>query len=169
MSLGEAISVDLSDVLRGLDLMRARGADLRAVFRDVKEWLKPEIAEHFDAAEGPEGPWAPRAASTIARARQNRGFTRRAGKRRGQMTKRGERWAGRQLGRFRAVNAYRISVTRQSLTMQAKGAWAGIHQYGGVANHGAKIPARPFLWVGEILLDRFANRIVEHVVEGWQS
>lgn len=162
-----ATHVDISDVLRGLEAMRARGMDLRPVFRAVRVQLKADVAQHFARKEGPDGAWAPRAASTIERAKQNRGMTFKRGGRRGQLTKRGQRRLGPQLGRFRFPNAYRFIVTRQAIEMRAKGDWAGVHQFGGVVGHGAVQPERTFLWASDSLVDAFEHALVGHVREAW--
>lgn len=176
MSAADAIEVDLSDVLRGFALMKARGADLSPVMRDVKEWLKPEIAEHFQEQEGPEGTWPAWAASTVERRSFARGsgYVRKRGKKRegraGSRFKRRQlKWNRTPLGRFGQVRSYVFRMTSQSITMQARGAWAGIHQFGGIAGHGARIPARPFLWVGDELVERFGRAVMIHIVEGWEE
>lgn len=162
-----ATSVDISDVLRGLEAMRARGMDLRPVLRGVREQLKVDIAEHFEKHEGPDGDWQGHAASTVARALEGRGMTYKRGKRRGAPTKRAQRRLGRMLGRFRFPNAYKFIITRQSIEMRAKGDWAAVHQFGGVVGHGAVVPERTFLWASETLVDAFEHALVGHVREAW--
>jgi phage gpG-like protein len=167
-------SVDISDVLHGFDLMRARASDLSLVYRDLKEYLKDEIAAHFRKAEGPTGAWAPRAASTEARARYG-SLT--APKRRGKgkaarvgpmlRLRRGAADRKRLLGRFRAVGAYVFKVTSSSLTMYPRGPWAAVHQYGGTAGHGSKIPARPYLWISDRVVRRFEEALHLHIMSGW--
>jgi hypothetical protein len=163
-----ATTVDISDVLRGLDAMKARGMDLRPVFSGVRKALKDDQAEHFQNAEGPDGPWQPRAASTEARAaHQMLNATRRRGKLRGTRQRRSRANRRRPLGRFRAVSAYRFIVTRQSLEMRPRGPWAGVHQFGGVVGKGSVIPARPFLWASDSLVDAFEHALVGHLRGAW--
>jgi phage gpG-like protein len=166
--------VDISDVLHGFDLMRARASDLSLVFRDLREYLKDEIARHFKEAEGPSGAWAPRAASTEARARfEMLNAPKRRGKGRaaavGPMLRlrRSAKDRTRLLGRFRAVGAYLIKTTSTSLTMYPRGPWAAVHQYGGTVGHGSHIPARPFLWVSDRVVRRFEEALHLHIMSGW--
>lgn len=166
--------VDISDVLRGFDLMLARSSDLSLVFRDLREYLKDEIAEHFANEEGPGGAWVGRAASTEARAQHEMlNAPRRRGKGRavrvGPMLRQRRTLRNRKrlLGRFRAVGAYFFKTTATSLTMWPRGPWAAIHQYGGIAGKGSKIPARPFLWISDDVVRRFEEALHLHIMSGW--
>jgi len=190
--------VDLRDVMSGLAQLRARGKDPREVMREAKGMLQTDIAEHFDRNEGPDGPWQGRAAATIARARgrrtsykataktadspggvtkrSKRGFrvfktnTKAAPNRKGTFrTKRGQSWMAQQLGRFRDVNTYRFTLTRTSIEMRARGPWAGVHQFGGTAGRGAKIPQRTFLWASDRLVEHFASSLQNHLRGGWDT
>lgn len=166
--------IDISDVLRGFDLMRARASDLTLVFRDLKEYLKEDIAEHFREEEGPGGAWAERAESTLERARfsmlnapRRRGRGRAAAVGPMLRQRRTARNRKKTLGRFRAVGAYVFKATATSLTMTPRGPWAGVHQYGGIVGHGSKIPARPFLWLSDRVINRFEESLHLHIMSGW--
>lgn len=161
--------VDISDVLRGTEALRARGRDLRPVFRQVREQLKADVQDHFSRNEGPDGAWAPYAPSTLERALASRGMRRRAGKRRGQLTKKGERWVGNQLGRLKFPSAHKITIRRDSMAMTARTGWAGVHQFGGIAGHGSHIPARTFLWASDRLQDSFEHALTGHLLDGWSG
>ncbi len=159
--------VDVSDVLKGLDGLRARGRDLRPVFRQVRQNLKDDVQAHFERGEGPEGHWPGYAASTLARALQRKGFRRKRGKLRGQLTKRGERWAGNQLGRLKYPSAHKITILRTSMAMTARTGWAGVHQFGGIVGHGSIIQARPFMWASDQLQDTFEHALLGHLHDGF--
>jgi phage gpG-like protein len=168
------MEVDISDVTRGLNLMHLKAADLRPVFKDLRAVLKEEIAEHFEKNEGPEGPWEPRSRAYVekmtAKPRARSGWSKKKGRMVFGTTRRrrkGSKWESRQLGRFRSVGAYQFHVEPQQLTMNAKGPWAGIHQFGGTAGKGANIPARPFLWVSDRFVDTFRRSLERHVLSGW--
>lgn len=59
------------------------------------------------------------------------------------------------------------TVSRGTLTLYSKVAWAGVHNEGGTVGHGATLPARPFLFLessdidvlAEILTNRFARAL----------
>jgi len=164
---GADTDVDVSDVIEGLRGMMARGQDLRPIFRDVRELLKLDVEEHFANQQGDDGQWAPRARSSIERMRGAKGMTRRRGKLKGSFTKRGARAFVGQLGRFKYVNTYKFDVTATSISMRARGAWAGAIQYGSTGHNGARVPARPFLWASEALVARFGDALQTHLRGGF--
>jgi phage gpG-like protein len=164
--------VDFSDVTRGLRLMFFRSQDLRDVFAELKPHLKDDIAAHFAEKEGPEGGWAPRAKSTQDRtsASRRQKIKPRATWAKVGKTKTAKRTVKRPLqllGRFRGIGAYQFHVEPQQLTMNAKGPWAGVQQFGGTVAHGAKIPARPFLWMSETFVEAFRAALLRHILSGW--
>jgi len=57
---------------------------------------------------------------------------------------RAEERSARKLGRVRASIVSKIDAS--GLTVESRIPWAGVHNEGGTAGHGAKIPARPFLF-----------------------
>ncbi len=164
-----ATTVDVRDVLRGFDAMRAAGKDLRPVFRTVREALRQDVQDHFERNEGPEGRWAPYARSTLDRALQRRKFKRKRGASRGHFTKRGESWARNQLGRLKWPSAHKFIMDAQSLVYVARTGWAGVHQFGGTAGKGSVIPARPFMWASEKLVNEFRHALIGHLLGGWRS
>lgn len=164
-----ATHVDLRDVLQGFELMRARGRDLTPVFRSLRDKLKADVADHFAQNEGPDGKWQGYAPSTLARALARKGFHRRRGARRGQFTKRGERWVGNQLGRLKFPSAHKIRIRRDSMAMTARTGWAGVHQFGAVVGKGSRVPARTYLWASEQLQNAFQGAVVDHLIGGWTS
>lgn len=161
--------VDLRDVLKGFELMRARGRDLTPVFRSLRDKLKADVADHFAQNEGPDGKWPGYAPSTLARALARKGFHRRRGARRGQFTKRGERWVGNQLGRLKFPSAAKIRIRRDSMAMTARTGWAGVHQFGGIVGKGSLIPQRTFLWASDGLQDAFESAVTTHLLNGWSG
>ncbi len=161
--------VDVRDVLKGLDAMRAAGRDLRPVFRQVRKDLKEDVQEHFFHNEGPDGRWAPYARSTLDRALHRRGFRRKRGVQRGHFTARGEKWARNQLGRLKWPSAWKIKMDAQTMVMAARTGWAGVHQFGGVVGKGSVIPARPFMWASDKMVTTFEHALVGHLLSGWMS
>jgi phage gpG-like protein len=160
-------SVDVRDVLSGLKALKDRAVDLRPVMMPALLELAEDVVTHFRRQEGPDGPWPARAASTVERGLQRRGFVRKRGARRGQLTRRGERWSQHLLGAFRGIGGYRAFAGPQDATIKAKGEWAGIHQFGGVAGRGSRIPARPFLWASDAVVERTAEALSKFLREAW--
>ena len=144
-----AAKVDLDHVQRGLDEMVRRGMRPGLVLGSLRKPARKDQMEHGKAKQGPDGPWPARAAST----------TQGRGKRRARIRRR------RLLGRLSsAINIY---VRRSALVVQSKVRWSNVHQQGGTAGRGARIPERRFLWWSGELLDHVAKRLLDHVGEGW--
>lgn len=124
-------SIDFGDALKGLDAMGRRGV-LAPAFKTLKAPLRIDQREHAAAQSGPGGSWAPRAQSTIDRHRNK------------------PRLPRKQLGRLPTAVSY--SASARGVVGESRVAWSSIHQDGGTAGHGARIPARPFLWISDKFL-----------------
>lgn len=141
--------VDLSHVERGLEALYAKGRDTRPVLASMRVPARRDQVQHGRAQSGPEAKWKPRAASTTeGRSKRRRRIRRR-----------------RILGRLSSAVVTRVA--RGGLVVESQVAWSEIHQSGGVAGRGSKIPARPFLWWSQQILDEVAGRIVEHIGRAW--
>jgi phage gpG-like protein len=135
----------VSDVLVKVDLREVlEGIDamgssrtLTRGLRALKRPMRQDQREHAKANEGPSGNWP-------ARKLKSR---------------------GRLLGRL--PTSYALTVGRRSVSVVSSVRWSAVHQQGGTAGHGARIPARPFLWVSNDLhVD--AAAIMSHAVrEAW--
>lgn len=125
-------TIDLGDVEAGLDAMARRGRALGPAFRELKKPLRLDQKDHAKRREGPSALWAPRATSTMARLRAG-------GKR-----------ARKLLGRLPGAVKYTATATAVAGTSRAL--WSGVHQDGGIVGHGARLPARPFLWISDDML-----------------
>lgn len=162
--MAELVKVDLDDVYEGLDALVRAGRDLRPVWREVRGGLRGDLKNHFDQRQGPEGAWAPPAASTIERLLRQGGRSANIN-RKGQLKRRAARRLANQLGRLKS--AWTIAYTRGSLTGESKAPWSGIHQDGGVAGRGARIPARPFAWVTDSFLGVVADSVLKYLGKAW--
>lgn len=70
--------------------------------------------------------------------------------------------SGRVLGRLGSSIASKVK--RGSLTVYSKVPWAGVHNEGGQAGHGAQIPARPFLFLEPEDIDVLAEILVNRML-----
>lgn len=116
--------------------------DLRPAWREVRKPFRADLADHRKRREGPDGPWAPRASSTK---------TRTSGRKR----------ARRLLGRL--PTAIVVKTDRGKLTATSRVRWSAIHQDGGRAGHGARIPARTFLWASERFLELAGGAVARRI------
>ena len=134
-------SVDLSDAERGLSNLRNAGVNLRPAFAQMRKPFRDDQRAHAKAAEGPETSWPARAAST----RKRMGGGRRK----------------KLLGRLPA--AVSVKVESRAIWVVSKVKWSDVHQTGGTVGHGARIPARPFLWVSDQMQDTAIAIVAKHL------
>ena len=113
-----------------------RRVDLRPAWKAARKPLRADQRAHAKRQEGPSGAWPGRSPLTAVR----RGTG--SGKR-----KRPRKLLGRLPG------ALTSKATRTSVTVIARAKWSAIHQDGGTAGYGARIPARPFLWASDHVLE----------------
>jgi phage gpG-like protein len=140
-------TLDLGDVEHGLDALARRARALGPVFRELKTPLRLDQRAHAKRREGPSAMWAPRAASTMARLRSG-------GKR-----------ARKLLGRL--PGAVKYTATATSVAGTSRALWSGVHQDGGVVGHGARLPARPFLWISDDMLTVAENTLGAALVRAY--
>lgn len=161
-----AVAVDIDNWLDGLREMARRGADLRPVFKEFKVVVRDDLRSHFDRAMGDDGKWAPRAPSTIERIMGLKGSSYKRGKRAGTATKRGQRRLDNQLGRLKT--AWATKLTPRLLEFRSKaGKISDIHQRGGQNGKGAVIPARPYAYLSEPVIAKFAVVTAGFIAKGW--
>lgn len=135
--------VELSFLDRARTAFRA--LDLRPAWKEARKPVRADQRAHAKAQEGPGGAWQARSSSTKSRAGGRRTRARRL------------------LGRL--PSAIGVGYDRRKLTVRSLVRWSAIHQEGGTAGHGARIPARPFLWVSDSLLEHVAGVVAKVVAK----
>jgi phage gpG-like protein len=133
--------------ITGLD--RA-AAQLGPVFAALRRPLLEDQRAHAMRAEGPEGAW-PGWRKVRGRWRSNGGRSR----------------SRRPLGRLPRATQTRSSGRQVYVRSVVR--WAWIHQEGGTAGKGARIAARPFLWISTGLQSRAGQMIADHLARGWNG
>jgi phage gpG-like protein len=163
--MAAAVEVDLSKVDRAIKRMLAAGRNLRPVWREIRTPFRKAQAEHIRAQRGPDSEWPALAQSTKA-ARLGRGG--RAGKftKRGKLRKPVQRKLGRALS-ARMVSGAKMKLDARAIMIRSAVPWAGIHQHGGIAGRGARIPARPFMYVDDKTIRLTVSRILAHLESSW--
>lgn len=134
-------TVDLGDVERGLAAVERSGRDLTPAFRELKKPMREDQKDHGKRQRGPFGTWARRKPSTLA-------FYRSRGKGR----------IPRPLGRLSTAVTY--TASRFGVFGESRAKWSDVHMTGGVVGKGARLRARPFLWMATKFLD-LAERSIE--------
>ena len=140
--------IDLRDVERGFAGLLRAGQDIAPLLREAKRPLKADQREHQRDQRGPDGPWPKRRV-----AGRNRGRKRRSRR--------------RLLGKLPRLLTIRI-IGGDTLVARSKVVWAAIHQFGGRAGRGARIPARPFLYFSRQFIDDIEQALAEYLAQRWR-
>ncbi len=164
------VRVDFKDrrVQKALRKWKKSKDILGQVFRDLRPRLREDLVEAAEKETGPSGAWPRRAPTTEKQktlhaptVRSARGKTRRASGPARQVA----RGSTRLLGRLPDT----VPVTTRGLSVGAKSSvkWAGIHNDGGVAGHGARIPKREFVFLSRDFLDDAVDAIEKRFISVW--
>lgn len=114
--------------------------DLRPAWKEARPILRADLKEHAKKGEGPGGAWPARSSSTRIRSKSGRR-------------------ARRMLGRL--PSSVRAKADRSRLVFRWRAPWSSVHQDGGTAGHGARIPARPFAWITDRALEATAKIVAK--------
>jgi phage gpG-like protein len=179
------VKVDFRDagVQRGLRFFKGHRKALQRVFKQMRVPLREDLQRYATQESGPDGSWPKRKQETERRIKRRARFY--------TTTKRGKSPKGRSdKGRFvRASGPVRSTVTKRdmsqllgrlpvavsttargsTLTAQSKVPWSGVHNDGGVAGHGAKIPQREFVFISPPFLVQFVSRVEAAMTRGWRE
>jgi hypothetical protein len=156
--------LDLRQFSDGCQDMNRAGGDMRPVWKALRPLVRADVNEHFAQREGSSSGWPGYAASTLLRIKESKGIVRKRGKRRGQLTRKGERRVGNMLGRIKSAWLFRSTGTEWIMTNRVP--WSDVHQQGGTAG-GSSIPKREFAWVSEKTIEVAAELMQAHVMEAW--
>lgn len=137
-------AVDLTFVERALNTLRR--PDLRPAWKEARKPLREDIKAHRKAQEGPGGSWPGRSPLTARRAGAKR-----------------KRRPRKLLGKL--PTALQTKSDRARVAMISRVRWSAVHQDGGTAGHGARIPARPFLWASDGVLKAIAGIVSAHLAK----
>lgn len=129
-----------------LDRARAawRSLDLRPAWKLARRPLRADIRDHAQKTSGSAGTWAPRASSTRVRSGNRRRARKPLGRLPGSVSMKGD---------------------RNRLVIRSPVRWSGAQQEGDVVGHGARLPAREFVWVSGKALETVAGYVVRVVAK----
>lgn len=68
----------------------------------------------------------------------------------------------------RLPRAWKVVVTQESLKFTNRVRWSNVHNEGGTAGNGARIPRRQFAYLSRDLIDGAAEIYATHVAKGWR-
>jgi phage gpG-like protein len=141
-----SVSVDTAVVERSLAELERRGQDLRQPLRIIRKEMRGDQRDHARSKEGPSGKWPARARETVRAAR-------------------GKGRAKRFMGRLPSAVDY-IAEQRR-VVARSKVPWSGSHMEGDTVGKGVKLPARPFLWISDKLVEVAERVLTRFLVNGW--
>lgn len=133
--------------------------------------FRKDQVQHMKEQEGPKGKWPGLAQATIDK-RLGRGG--KAGKftKRGKLKKRYAKSVARVLS-GRLITKAKVRLFPNAIMIEASGrlnpGMTGIHQDGGVAGKGSRIPARTFMWVSEEFARAAAAEMAKILIEAWKG
>ena len=168
MAASDGIELDLTQFDKATRRMIKAGADMRPAFRKARPSFRKDQREHMKAQESSSGGAWPKLAASTKEKRISKGG--RAGKftKRGKLRKPARRKLNRILSGRLNVGA-KVAVKQREMTFTSRAKWAGIHQEGGVAGKGSRIPKREFLWVSDPFLRKFVATAGEHLRAAWEK
>lgn len=160
MSVVVEIDYETSTIKLALNRVHARLSDLSPAMREIGELLVERAKQRFATSTAPDGTrWAPNAPATIMAYLSRYGGTRRKD---GGLTKRGAARAAAKkplIGETKQLmGTLHYRYGRDWVTVGSPMVYAAIHQWGGKAGRGKRVPvpARPFLpvtasggWLGD--------------------
>jgi phage gpG-like protein len=169
-------------VRRALRKMGDNCKALGKVFRHLRPVLREDLQSHAEREESPAGGrWPARAASTLARLEKRAGtHTRVKRDRRQRKLKGGARFSGPQretrisrkmtslLGKL-PIGVKTSARGQSSLEAASPVAWAGVHNDGGTAGRGSRIPQREFVAFSGDFLAEASEDLVAFVHAGWRK
>ena len=159
-----SLNIDLDDLVKAEGVIKRRTRNLKKPFSRLSLPMKSDQKANFARREGPEGKWPPLAAETRGR----KGHKKSRGKTAGRTKTGKRRKRAATLGLLK--QAFVIQFGKQHLIAKstarfANGTTAAIHQDGGIAGHGAKIPARTHLYMSAQFVERMLGEVLDYIVE----
>lgn len=132
---------------------------VKKTFNELKGPAVFDQRHHWRKDEAPWGHWPGLAPSTLERRTRKRGRDKKG---------RNRSWPKKLLGRF--PTAVKSIASGRSLIVESRvRRFSMIHQRGGVAGHGARIPSRQYLWISEWLLRQAEKAFIKALQKAAQG
>jgi phage gpG-like protein len=145
---------DMRDALAGLDAMDRQAEQKAAImFKELAKPARADVRQHQRDRKGIASSWPNRAQSTVARARRKSSRKRRKGRRAGLLGGLPSTW--------------KTSTNASELKLSHRVKWATIHDEGGTAGKGARIPKRQFMYWSPEFLEESVEAFAEFVMGAW--
>ena|SRR3990167_8042860 len=143
---GASIAVSgIKEAIANLKGIQGRTQHGHVFFQRAALRMHGNAVKHFQDQRGPNGPWAPWAASTVARREAGRGGNK----------------ILMDTGLLRASMLWQGHETDARIYTET--VYAATHQYGDSTRH---IPARPFLWIDEPTKEKIKDDFIPWLLGG---
>jgi phage virion morphogenesis protein len=160
------VDFDMTELDGALGKFARATRDLRPVWREIAPTFRKLQAKHIDEQAGPDGKrWPGPANSTIAR-RLRQGGRAKHWTKRGKLRKRASQQIGKSLSRKLTAGMVR-EITPMQTSLTSRIPWAWVHQHGGTAGKASRIPARPWLYVDELIKRYLRFVLHKHLSAAW--
>lgn len=183
--MATVITAEIRDrrVLRGIEQMGARASGLTKVMRQLRGDLRADLKRHAERESSPDGKWPRRAPSTLRRILKRASrhtYVNRERRKRGMS---GPLQQGTSVTRLVTDLLGKLPLGRAGSRMRTaviggdeliaksparKRPVPGIHNVGGSAGRGSRIPARQFVFMSENFLETAREKLIDYVHEGWR-
>jgi phage gpG-like protein len=168
MSLEVGFDLDLRELGFACDSMARAAKDLRPVWREISPTFRKAQGRHVDEQAGPDGTkWPGLAQSTVERRLRTGGVARNF-TRKGAIRKPVQRKLGKVLSK-KLTAALLNERSPSHFALASRAPWSFIHQGGGRAGRGAMIPARPFIYVDNVVINHLKFALYKHLHRAWSA
>ena len=159
-------------LFEGFATMKRRAKNTRAALTKLRGPLQRDLKAHAKSQDSPDGSWPKRSKKAAKRAAGRKATVRR-GRTRGASKTRGARSSIRFIGGGNLLGKLPDTVIVRSrngeLSARSPVPWSGIHNEGGRAGRGSKIPARPFVFLSPKISKLAAETLNGHLLKGWRK
>jgi hypothetical protein len=147
--------------------MERAAEHLRPVFKELRPMIAQDLRSHFEQGDGDGEKWPPLAPSTVQRLMPKRKAFVTRGARAGAVKARYARRVGNILGKLKS--AWIFTITDKMIEARSRSAvWGWVHNEGGTAGRGSRIPKRTFAWFRPWLVAHFQERVIARLMGAWR-
>lgn len=163
------INLDTQQIDRRLADIERRARTLKPAFRELRKPMRLDQKSHARAAEGPDGAWPARAASTEARRKSRNRSLRQPKAARMISPKPSKRRSTPKAILGRLPRALAVVAGDLFVRATSRVSWAIAHQLGAHVGKSrrTRIPRRTFVWIGDGLIRTARDVLGNYIVKDW--
>lgn len=150
-------------------LHRLAKLDRTRVFKELRGPARFDQNHHDRTAEGPDGRWPALAASTLARNKWIRSRKGTKAKARLPGSRRRRPKSRKLLGRLPRALESIVSAHSLAIRSRVRRGLGLVHQAGGRAGRGSRIPRRQYLWISDWLKEKARVAFQDALLRSWRA